>query len=250
MRLLTFPNWFEDEAVREIVEILELENVSERAYKLPDDFPEEEWLIGKITMDDRLERAWIRSKSYYPDSPDYGQVQLWSCIVTAYFYEKNWATDPEAKRWKNKLDSLINSLANHWEEIPANFYCDMHIDERPDLDFIVNAKFQWRKLPGLSEMRSTAANLIVKSAPHGVQVRGEKARRRYFVRSLSTQLKTLTGQWKREIVAEITSVIFECEFTAPDVIRATKGMDQTTLEDDELLHFRHVFGFAGIARKS
>ena len=55
------------------------------------------------------------------------------------------------------------------------------------------------------------------------------------MRELSSEFKAATGKWRRPEVAAIASTIFGVSVQPQDVTRATEGLVDTSIEDDEFM---------------
>jgi hypothetical protein len=219
------------------------------------------WEIAYQALhDSSLDKVWGRAKNYASGhSPAQGQMELVTAIYSALQPKKeNFATEREAEEWKDILLKKADDLIRHLHQIPRNYnlYPSLYkeigelcfpaqklSDFEIDIASGVTSRVAHEALSGklISVYCDSVKATNYYHSAHKSQVRGKKAEHTYFVRSLSRDIFQLTGQWKRDTVAAITSSVFNCNYNAKEVIRCTKGMDEEPHIDkypEELQRFK------------
>ena len=222
MHVITLPIWFEGEAAAHIAHSFFGERRSGRTFEFPYKAP------PNYVVSSELEETWVRAAKRYPERPADGQIELFSMIqVSMPEPADHWVTDKVAAKWIEKVRGVSDELANLWLQISPN------IVENVDQS---SSKFRadeiYQTMPGLEELRAFLARLECQSPPHGIQSQGHKADKRYFIRKLSEEMKSVTERWRHSDVALIASVIFGEQVEAPHVHRATQDLSPATPKED------------------
>lgn len=199
-----------------------------------------------MLQDRSMEKVWQRAKLFFPNLPSRGQIEI---IRGIYFSIQEptttYMTKAEANKWKDEFVKKSQELQSMWMMMPENILLNIDLGPKiaPHIGICLEEEF-WAQTDEDELLRGDRINLIVNISrgdlilahaeavqdadyfqTHLGQVRGDRAERLYFVRGLSQSLAHLTGQYKRDIVATITRYLFECNFSASDVVRATKGLE-------------------------
>jgi hypothetical protein len=193
--------------------------------------------------DPALKKIWEKMQKIYPSSPCRGQILLFGDICQSIQPDfLNYATYSEAKAWREEFLATAQSLISLWKSRPHNVAARFHLRKgyywltekeknKPfniDTDIFLDGHFQEGAF--LSLYYGAVKKAGYAPGYHSKQVRGMKAERIHFVRSLSGRMKSMTGQWKREMVAIITSSVFQCDFSAQDVVRSTRGWQEESYD--------------------
>jgi hypothetical protein len=189
-----------------------------------------------------LEETWKIAKKWLPATGLSGQRELYLAIYCSLQSpDEIYATEKEADAWRTAFLKKADELQKLLDQKPVNL--DLHDQIYLELGEALcphpnpedtERKFLAQILPTLTlqalegDLISTYCNSVISAvyepSNHRTQVRGFKAERTYFVRTLSQIIFQLTGKWKRDMVAAITSFVFKCNFGAPEVTRCTKGI--------------------------
>ncbi|MCR9185184.1 MAG: hypothetical protein NXH81_07300 [Halieaceae bacterium] len=192
-----------------------------------------------------LSHVWRRAGRFFEGDPVRGQQDLFVLIICCRkFTDKKYGTQAEVLTWRESFVRKLDELQDLWINMPAG----LCIPDESYFDLISGGSSQGGEeglitklesimpqndpLKPIMAMREAIMESFHYDPAHLTQVRGGKADRVYFVRVLSRHIMRKTGQWKREIVADITSFLFDCTFTAADVVRCTKGVPKETEADN------------------
>ncbi|MCP5164615.1 MAG: hypothetical protein H6990_06085 [Pseudomonadales bacterium] len=233
MNEITFPEWLEAEAVRYIAAFYNGEpqiekdgnRKGDRSFVFHYDEP------NQYLVSSELKKIWLKAKKRFPENTAKGQIELFRMIEFSLRQkEDNWKTERQAERWRERMLETIEKLERLWGEIPSNFMTP--VDDSQDM-FRADETNDY--LPGIQDIKVFIDGLEYSQLLHGRQSEGQKAEKRHFMRELSSEFKAATGKWRRPEVAAIASTIFGVSVQPQDVTRATEGLVDTSIEDDEFM---------------
>jgi hypothetical protein len=210
------PRWIEPETIEHAEVALDVDD-SEYDWE-----PSRVEAAVKCLRHPELSAVWERAKSYFAGLPCRGQIQLFDVINGSLPCDyAHYCTLGEAEEWKSKFLTKISEVNALWKGRPVNFSSEMIVSElQKTLTIPDGTELIGPSSPGqhwvnfLLKTESGAKLFEYSSKGFGKHVKGSNARRTYFVRELSAAIMKMTGQWKRVTVAEITSALFDCNFTA------------------------------------
>lgn len=239
---VNLPDWFEPQTIEFMNFSLEGGKIRTQAFGDVD----HDWFYSFVTSPE-LKNVWLRAKKFFNKVPYRGQIVLFIAIRLSFRPSGEYMSEREAMLWKETFLAKIRELSDFMDLAPKNF--DVrdalrnrlssfvsfkehdNVDELSESDqsvyhalqIVVARGSRPACLLGLTE--EAIAEMAYSKKGHASQFRGRNAERAYFVRKLSRILKYQTGDWKRTTVAEVTSVAFECGYTAKEVVRCTKDLE-------------------------
>jgi hypothetical protein len=210
---------------------------------------DKKWALEKCLESPSLElrNVWEKIKKIDPKNPVKCQLWLGYQILKAIPKEDDhYTTMNEANIWKRDVQKSLQELIQLMDKRPANLrafdkYSGKNLQEHIVPNSLINQKPEFEKLARRIRLSTSYSmsyifqcfldaidshDLKYNPGSFGKWVSGDKAVRQCFVRRLSKAFKVGTGQWKRKNVAVLTSTIFDCNYTEPQVIRATKDITQ------------------------
>lgn len=258
-----FPDYIEPFAQDYLRQQLSIESPFEEGSCLSE-------LEQKCICEPTLQSVWERATKYYPDFPARGQLALLSSIWHSVRYEGIvYATEREAEEWRLEFLRKAQDLRRLWKKKPANYmtllttaesfrrleqdryFEDLAAEGAKHLEAeTADERIDYFRVPMMIESGDmlsiyigSAKKAKYNSRGHGKHVRGPKAQRAYFVRNLSARLRGMTGEWKRDSVARITSLVFECNITAEDVRRMCSDLTEAIYDEMDNLSDDHWRAF-------
>lgn len=197
------------------------------------------------------ERFWTSLKSLYPQTPSRGQFWFVTLLLTELLPidGENYVTEGEAKKWLNQFGTATKRVLELLNNAPASYrglFTEVYFKQLRDLVAEDGNQFK-NGVPinsdtyqlmhmvidrfndngyGVEYLNSAIESSSVKFDPLNFRARvnSDNAPRTYFVRGLARALLRVSGQKKLEWVARATSIFYDCQFTAQDVWRETKGI--------------------------
>lgn len=200
-----------------------------------------------------LELAWRRALNFTLDTgimDDHGQIMLFEGIAAAWAHAAlPTATKAQSNAWKLNFQKHANKMIALLERRPANlelsstlfkeFFSAIvdskHATDTVHLGMALAAPLiedEWFDKPDCGSAMVKILARAVENISHdpvlgqGAHGRGHNVSRSLFVNELSRKLYRKTGEYKREVVALITSHLYSCNFTVKEVHRATTGLKQ------------------------
>lgn len=174
----------------------------------------------KLAQADRCTGAWILAGKIYPSNPPRGQVYLAQALQRALNPPENAMTPGQVQAWR---EDLLQALIGVEAKLAAG----------PD-NIVPTAPWRVPAQGHVQALRSILASTKSAALVHGVQVVGELADRKFFMRSMTLELMGMTGRRNPHVVAALARAAFPARTCdAETVRRATESLgDRGLLPQD------------------
>ena len=181
-----------------------------------------------------LKRIWNKFAKLYPNNPDRGQELLAEILLfslPSISPRQMFFSESEAEKWKEDISFHLNKVIELTENRPLNY---------PEILPEMRKKHSRSWKNTFHDYLEIISKAKFNPFSFGKWVKGDNADRRYFVRFLSLSFKVATGEYKRSMVSTLTSTAFECEYSEPEVVRATKEFNS----EDVIMHLPRNLGLS------
>lgn len=190
-------------------------------------------VLQRCLVADDLRELWEGATQAFKHIPARGQIELARSIDHAAWLESQpLATKREADMWRDKFMKSARETLNLWKSRPVN----LNVDE---CAIGVYECFAEKKIEGFDSVFNdymsgehltwqvmAASRCAYSPLDYGAQVHSPKGRRKRFVRALSTQLQYRGMEPRVQVLARVTSVVFDCEYEESSVRDALQDYEQ------------------------
>lgn len=206
-----------------------------------------------------LEATWNKVGSLVDQSnPTKGNVWFAGAILDS-FIKPTQDVDSAASslKWKGNLLKKLKSIRTDLIGTPSNYkhwyndfssnmissFLENPLELQVNKDELINLRLMGLLEPDfiLDKMIKSLDRSNYNPAFSGVHVKGVNATRQYFCRSLTKLLIDKTHLKCRKVVAETTSIVFDCDITEREVIRLTKEVPQDPIPYYFPVHSSELF---------